>query len=352
MFNNSYLAKVICELLEDDSPVVLASIVMLEGSSPRHNGAKMVVSADGKSYGTIGGSLLEATAIKEAWSAIASSKSRFLDFNLNGKDANSMGMICGGKTSVLLDYISATPANKAFFLSWQKALEGSRDFYFVTHVRKYRKVVKVTGHSFVYVDEVSTSTSKIAEEEIELIRSELKRVNVTTVIENKEDSLIVDPIRKVKTVYLFGAGHVAIPTAHIASLTGFRTIVLDDRPEFANKERFPNVYGVRVLESFDKALQGLDLDDDSYVVIITRGHQFDREVLEQSLKSQAGYIGMISSSRKRDTIYRALLEKGVSQSDLDKVHSPIGIPIGGETPEEIAVSIVAELISERSKSQS
>ena len=132
-------------------------------------------------------------------------------------------------------------------------------------------------------------------------------------------------------------------------MTGFRTIILDDRPEYASNDRFPTAHAVRVVESFEKALDGLEIDRDCYVVIITRGHKFDREVLEQSLKTKAGYVGMISSRRKREAIYQALLEKGVRQSDLDRVHSPIGIPIGGETPEEIAVSIVAELIKERTQ---
>jgi xanthine dehydrogenase accessory factor len=351
MNNNEYLARVICDLLEKDSPLVLASIVTLQGSSPRHNGAKMVVAANGKSYGTIGGSLLEATSIKEAWTAIAGAKSRLLDFNLNGKDANSMGMICGGKTTVLLDYIAATAANRNFFQKWQEAVQGSRDFYFVTHLKHTKNSMKVIAHSFVFETGEFESTGKIDEEDIERLKSELKHVNITTIIENQENRMVVDPIRKVISVYLFGAGHVAVPTAHIAALTGFRTVVLDDRAEYASNERFPNVSSVRVLSSFNKALEGLEIDNDSYIVIITRGHQFDREVLEQALKSKAGYIGMISSRRKRDTIYQALLEKGVSQAELDKVHSPIGIPIGGETPEEIAVSIVAELISERSKTQ-
>ena len=263
-----------------------------------------------------------------------------------------MGMICGGKTSVLLDYIAATPSNREFFRNWYKALQGSRDFYFVTHLRSMRKGVKVTAHSFIYPDGEIVSGGKVGEKEIVQLKSELRHISVTTVMENEGFKLIVDPIRKVKTVYLFGAGHVAVPTAYLASLTGFRTMVLDDRSEYANNERFSNVYAVRVLPSFDRALEGLEIDSDSYIVIITRGHQFDREVLEQALKSRAGYIGMISSRRKRDTIYQALLEKGISQAELDKVNSPIGIPIGGETPEEIAVSIVAELISERSKSQS
>ena len=97
------------------------------------------------------------------------------------------------------------------------------------------------------------------------------------------------------------------------------------------------------------ALDGLEIDADSFIVIVTRGHQYDRAVLEQALKTSAGYIGMISSRRKREAIYEALMAQGVKKEQLEKVHSPIGIDIGGETPEEIAVSIVAELISVRSR---
>ena len=96
-----------------------------------------------------------------------------------------------------------------------------------------------------------------------------------------------------------------------------------------------------------QALAGLEIDADSFIVIVTRGHKFDREVLEQSLRTSAGYIGMISSRRKKAAVYAALLAQGVSQAALDRVHSPIGLEIGAETPEEIAVSIVAELISVR-----
>jgi len=103
------------------------------------------------------------------------------------------------------------------------------------------------------------------------------------------------------------------------------------------------------VKDFNKAMDGLEIDADSFIVIVTRGHQYDRSVLEQALKTGAGYIGMIGSKRKRDAIYEYLTAKGVTKNRLDRVHSPIGIDIGGETPEEIAVSIVAELIQVRSR---
>jgi xanthine dehydrogenase accessory factor len=131
-------------------------------------------------------------------------------------------------------------------------------------------------------------------------------------------------------------------------LVGFRVVVVDDRPEYATAERFPDASRLAVVQGFDRAFGGLEIDADSYIVIFTRGHQFDRTVLEQALGTGAGYIGMISSRRKREAIYQALEVAGFERGRLEQVHSPIGIDIGAETPEEIAVSIVAELIKVRS----
>jgi len=121
-------------------------------------------------------------------------------------------------------------------------------------------------------------------------------------------------------------------------------VVLDDRSEFANQERFPKADELRVLDRFENAFSGLSADSNSFLVILTRGHSHDRTVLAQALRTQAGYIGMIGSHRKRDTIYQSLRDEGFTNADLDRVHCPIGLDIGGETPEEIAVSIVAEMI--------
>ena len=150
------------------------------------------------------------------------------------------------------------------------------------------------------------------------------------------------------TVYLFGAGHVSQQVAHLTSMTHFRTVVLDDRVEFANRERFPGADEIRVPASLDAAFTGLAIDRDSYIVIVTRGHRYDKTVLQQALRTEAGYIGMIGSKGKRDAVYKTLLEEGRTSAELERVHSPIGLKIGGDTPEEIAVSIVAELIKERS----
>ncbi|HHW43613.1 MAG TPA: XdhC/CoxF family protein, partial [Desulfotomaculum sp.] len=161
------------------------------------------------------------------------------------------------------------------------------------------------------------------------------------------DTFLVEPVSSPHTVYLFGAGHVAQKVAWLASFVGFRTVVLDDREEFANRERFPRAEEIIVLDDFEHAMKDLPIGRDSYLVIVTRGHRYDLTVLAQALQTGAGYIGMIGSTGKREAIYRALREAGVTGEQLARVHSPIGLPIGAETPEEIAVSIVAELIKVR-----
>ena len=146
---------------------------------------------------------------------------------------------------------------------------------------------------------------------------------------------------------LVGAGHVAACTAEAAARVGFQVTVLDDRAEFANRERFPQASEIRVLPDFGDCLNGMTIDSDSYIVIVTRGHLHDLEVLEQALRTAAGYIGMIGSRRKRNAIYTQLLDRGISEAQLEQVRCPIGMAIEADTPEEIAISIVGELIYQR-----
>jgi xanthine dehydrogenase accessory factor len=344
-----YLAGIVCEQLENNSPVVLASIVSLQGSTPRHNGAKMAVGKEGKNYGTVGGSLLEATAISESRKVLSLGKSKFMHFDLNNNSVFSNGMICGGQADLLLEYIAVTAANQKFFKDWQGAMTGSSNFYYLTQLQESGDSVRITGHGLLTPDGKLTGDCILTETDIQTIKEELHNISATSVMNVRESRIIIDPMRKLKTVYCFGAGHVAAPTAHVASLVGFRVVVIDDRAEFANTTRFPEAYKVSVTQDFNKALEGLDIDRDSFIVILTRGHQYDRVVLEQALKTKAGYIGMISSRKKREAIFTALMETGVKKEALEQVHSPIGLAIGAETPEELAISIVAELINERVK---
>lgn len=147
-------------------------------------------------------------------------------------------------------------------------------------------------------------------------------------------------------VILCGAGHVSYYIARYAKSVHFRVAVCDDRAEYANSQRFPDADEI-VVEDIERNFDGMRIDDLSYIVIVTRGHRHDQAVLEQALKTSARYIGMIGSKRKTLTILENLRAAGVPQEQLDRVYSPIGLSIGAVTPEEIALSIVCELVKIR-----
>jgi xanthine dehydrogenase accessory factor len=163
--------------------------------------------------------------------------------------------------------------------------------------------------------------------------------------------IFLEPIAPRETLYLFGAGHISQNVAAMGKRLGFQVVVIDPRAEFNNAELFPAADSLMV-EEYARAFSHLHIDDQSYIVIFTPGHVFDEQCLEFAAGTGARYIGMIGSEKKVRDIKKRLLAKGTAQHRLDKVHAPIGLAIGAETPEEIAVSILAEIVEVRRASSS
>jgi xanthine dehydrogenase accessory factor len=158
--------------------------------------------------------------------------------------------------------------------------------------------------------------------------------------------IFIEPVLPPALLYIFGAGHVAVNLYRVASNAGFEVIVIDDRESYANRERFPEAQKV-FAEDFDQAMAKLTPSESSYVVIVTRGHRDDMRCLRWAVQTPARYIGMIGSKRKTIAIYKELVKEGVASELFTRVHAPVGLDIGAVTPEEIAVSITAELIALR-----
>ncbi len=281
MNENEYLAKMINEQFEAGRPLVLVSIMSLQGSTPRHGGTKMVVGDDGKTYGTIGGSLIEAAAIREAKKVISTRKSRIMSYELSGQDTTAPGMICGGKAEILLDFLPASAENREFSRQWYGMIRQGKDFYLLTQIKGAKSAFEVLGHAMLLPDSIISAGPLLTDSDLEKLKSELPNVSHNAILPLGDTQVVVDRIRKLKTLYCFGAGHVAVPTAHLAALAGFRVVVIDDRPEYANAERFPEAHLTLVINDFNHAFDGLEIDADAYIVIVTRGHQYDRAVLEQ-----------------------------------------------------------------------
>lgn len=336
------------ELLQRGESFAVATIFDKSGSAPRTEGAKMVVRADGSIIGTIGGGRLEANAIELAKEIIQARKTVVHSFDLTSRDAAASDMICGGYGEILLDFIDADDENN--LVIYQEAAEiiakGKNGWL----VAVLGKSVDSTGidcrRCLIKPDKTIIGSITCSSYLLEKLMTGPAKITIHSEA-FEEHRFLVEPLRQGGTVYIFGAGHVSQKIAPLSESVGFRTIVMDDRQDYANRERFPVPIEIKVIDSF-KELPVLDIDEHSYLVIVTRGHLFDKDVLRQVLRSKAAYIGMIGSRGKRDLIYDELLGKGFTQEELGAVYSPIGTDIGAETPEELAVSIVGELVKVRS----
>jgi xanthine dehydrogenase accessory factor len=318
-----------------------ASVVLLgtSGSSPRHSGAAMLVKADGSIVGTIGGGPLEATVISDAVDVITAKRNKVYEF-----ESAQLGMICGGSGVALLEYVGpGRPQTVAFLRTVVDLLRSGRKGWLVTVLPGNDDA---TVRKCLIDAEGTISGDPVCSEEA--AQTLVKRGGTyDRILAEVEGSAYVQPLGEQGTAYIFGAGHCGQKLATVLATIGFSTVIVDDRAEFANAERFPTADRIVVPDSFSGAVDTLGIDEQSYVVIVTRGHAHDRDVLAQALHTPARYLGMIGSKNKVAQTYEILREQGFTDDELCRVHAPIGVAIGAETPEEIAISIAAQLIRVR-----
>ena len=335
-----------CTALADGEDLVLVTVSSQSGSTPRLAGAKMIILRDGRISGTIGGGMVEAVAMREAVNCFACGQSLRRAFDLSNSDAAVTDMICGGKMELFLEYIAANDANRAVFQSLLAAMQSGRRVTLVCPLAGEAEGGQ-GGRRFVVDHRGQSSLADTPESLLSAIKQVRSSTSSAALMEHQGREYLLSYFAVAGTVYLLGAGHVSACTAEAAARVGFRIVAMDDRSEFANPARFPQADEIKVLPSFADCFQGCEIDADSYLVIVTRGHMHDMEVLDQALATPAGYIGMIGSRKKRNAIYAKLLDNGLKEEQLERVHCPIGTAIEADTPEEIAVSIVGELIHQR-----
>lgn len=320
----------------------LATIISRNGSAPRTVGAKMLVHRDGSIVGTIGGGALEGQVIQLAQEVIEKGESVIREFKFSGADAASMDAICGGRVEVLVETIDpCEPAIKEVLDALEAANREHHRAWLITTIPP---AGSPPAHALLNADGSLSGTIPIG-----LDKNTVLDIHRPTPISLEKSQILVEPLNINGTAYIFGAGHVARSLAEFTHAVDFWTVVLDDRAEFANRRHFPTADRLVVLESFSNAMEKIAVDQESYMVVVTRGHQDDVTVMPQVLKTDARYIGMIGSRRKCALIFEELRKQGFSEEAIRRIHAPIGIHISAETPEEIAVSIVAEMIQERAK---
>jgi xanthine dehydrogenase accessory factor len=332
-------------LLENDEPFALVTLVAQQGSTPRAAGAQMLVRRDGSIAGTIGGGLLEGTMMREAAEAIAAGRSHVSAVELTGQSVAGPAMICGGHAAVLVAFVPAGDSGlRALLRALSQARADGRAAWLSMFFAAEPGPTEV-GYCLLQDGAEPIGELPCAPAELLALAGKIAVHGSAALPDGR--SVSVEALLPPTTAVICGAGHVAQALAPVAAAVGFDVVVLDDRPEFAATERFPAEARVVVLESFADAFAGLTMSARSFVVIVTRGHAHDFSVLEQALRTPAGYIGLMGSVSKREKIFRALTADGFSAADQDRVFSPIGVAIAAETPAELAVSITAELIRER-----
>ena len=337
--------------------LALATLITRVGSAPRAVGAKYLVNKDGTSVGSIGGGCVEAEVWQQAQKVMEKGKGEVLHFRLSSEQLAEGGLICGGDIDIFLE-----PLKEKFLRIYQEVVRieqkgGSAilatlitvdDDY--PRVEGSKILIRPGGEKVGFLFDDGGLEKGILEEGEILLKE--RKPKVVALSSGREDSawkkveVLLEPIFSEPTVYIFGAGHVSQQLAPLVKRVHFKVVVIDDREMFANRARFPEADEIIVSE-FERCFDQLNIDDSSYLVIVTRGHLYDAFVLEQAVKTDAGYIGMIGSKKKIRTLYQNLMKKGIPKETLNRVYAPIGLDIDSETPEEIAVSIVAELIKVR-----
>ena len=340
---------VVNRLLASGEKLILARIIRRSGSAPRDVGSMCVVTKD-RLFGSVGGGSIEHRMVQAARRLLDSGESSVYRFRMNNKDVAETGMICGGDVDLFLEPVF--PNNKAKSALYETVADRVEIYapgFLVTKVGDRIPAGSEDANLFVTPDGAAIGTVQGAPSQyLDYQHLDASHTDPFELVAatGGAPALFIERIDLIHRVILFGAGHVSEYVSKLAKMVGFHVTVIDDRSEFANKERFPDADTV-IVDGLETVFDQLHITMDSYIVIVTRGHLFDQSVLEKSLDTAAGYIGMIGSKRKRNMIYRSLLEKGFEQTALDRVFSPVGVAINAQTPEEIAVSIVAELIRER-----
>lgn len=337
------------DILEQGQAAVLATIVFQQGSAPRGAGSQLVVSADGRMAGTVGGGLVEARTLEACRALLRDgiSVASVLDFSLDGSLAARSDMICGGHVRVLLEpCLPDAPT-----LAVVGAVRDSQRQEGCLLARPFPPQGErpaLAAWTLLRPDGREWAGAPLPTEARRAWDARAPRTlpqEEAVMLEVAGGGYFVEACLPPCHMIIAGGGHVSRPTAQVAALAGFAVTVLDDRAEYAAAARFPTARQTRVTPGFTDCFDALCVGERTYIIIVTRGHVFDGRVLAQALRTPARYIGMIGSRRKREEVYAALRREGFTEQELRRVHCPVGLPIGAETPEEIAVSIVAQCIA-------
>lgn len=349
----------LAEAIERGETVALATIVKRRGSVPREVGAKMIVHRGGAITGTVGGGCGEAEIWRSALSVIESGQPQSVYVDLTEEIALTSEGVCGGTYEVFvqpwsraLHPIAIELPMEQYARAAEAALAANQGAVLASVIHATgawhdrlgaQMLIREDGETTGTLDLDASSEASIRQTALEALRQGTPLVAEYAGTEGSVAEVFFDPFLPRPELIIVGAGHIAVPLANLAHALDFDVTVIDDRASFANKERFPQASQI-IVGGAEQALRGLKITPRSHLVLVTRAHSHDVEALRAVITSDAAYIGMIGSQRRVWAVYKLLHDEGVSAEQLLRVRAPIGLDLGGNTPAEIALCIMSEIV--------
>ncbi len=312
--------------------VALATVVRTWGSGPRGAGAKMAMTRDARIAGSVSGGCVESAVVEQGREVLETGKPKLLRFGVTDETAWNVGLSCGGTIEVFVETLT-----DAVYGALRSALEEERAVAKATVIKG-----EPLGRTLVVDDDTSTSDesamAEAARRALDAGRSEQVALDDVEVFIDVE---LPPPV-----LVMVGGVHVAVALTSMADALGYRTIIVDPRGVFGSEERFPHA-GEIIREWPDKALKKLAINRSTAIATLTHDPKLDDPALEVALPSQAFYVGALGSKRTQEKRRRRLVERGLTEDELARLHAPIGLPIGSRSPEEIALSVMAQIVATR-----
>jgi xanthine dehydrogenase accessory factor len=335
-------------LVQDNQPCVLSTVVRTKGSTPQKPGAKLLVRKDGSGVGTLGGGCVEG----DIWFAAKEILRRkggpeYRDYLLNEDIAARDGLVCGGTMYFFIEPLW----DSTEFLPVGEEMLGAYKSGTPVSVATLVNVGSGRGSmgAKIILREDGSTFGSLGDAELDNLALDAARrvADMGTnehILTANGSEVYAEGFTTPPTLVLMGGGHVAKATYALARILGYRVYIVDDRPEFANMERFPDAEGTIVVPDYTQGLDQIPINANTFIVVATRGHWFDDLALEAAVRTPAKYVGLLGSRRKTILIYQRLVQLAVPPERLKAVHAPVGLDIGALTPEELAVSIMSEIV--------
>ncbi len=336
------VAEDVARFRAEGAPVALATVVRTWGAGPRGPGAKMALTADARIAGLVSGGCVEAAVVEEGRGVLASGVPKLLHFGVADETAWNVGLSCGGTIDVFVEKL-----DDALFASLLDA-QGKRRALARTIIVRGDELD--LGKSFLLLEDGATEGAAGYPRLVDAARRALAAGEPAWVDLGEGTEAFVDVELPSPMLAMVGGVHISIALIAMAKALGYRTVVIDPRSVFGSDERFPEVDQL-IQEWPDEALAKVGLDRSSAVATLTHDPKIDDPALIAALRSPAFYVGALGSRRTHEKRKRRLMDKGLTEAELSRLHAPVGLDIGARSPEEIALSVMAQIVSVRNTSE-